>query len=992
MVEKANHALFDEASRLQRDLKTALDMQTSSFAAAAKDREQLYSDTARSAETYAQEMQVVIDHVKRSDARTAAAEKRSQDLEAQVRNLEKMLQAHVARQQPALQSVHAGLAQVTEQGHKLATQLVDLQDKSTSTMSTVNMRIAAMEQETAEHRSGLEQSLALWGKQKATNEMTGTRLGDIERNIREVTMQVDAKLLSTVSGSTQALAQRVDRVATEAQEGLRDAVARLEAALESGRRESAKLGDTVGRRQGQLEESFRALDGGLRSELQKNMAQISGTVAAVSQRVQQTTVQLIAEKETREAAVGQVAGAYATAQDSLHTKNLQLEAGLEAISTALAREAAASKESQVRHAEILEKLADSTSQRFEELRNDWDMRSEREQTKLRGEITALKSATEGVVLQLDTGSKLLERELSSTRASLTHVINAEIRSRQRKEEKLQDDLSKLNEQDTAQHYEATRSVDQLAVITTKVCDELQRKIEGGLSEQKELLTTLHTNTESRLEQVVKHIGQTESSVTENLIGIQDNVEQERHYASKSVANLEKRTVRQVELLEKKVDMMPLQIHDALQQLQLLKSEMMARLDHDGQEAATAMDQVHLAISRKADAVALDRTVEAVRSRLGHAEEKTLEVESEVKKISHENSRPSASGMADQFKIEDLSSRIRSLEDNMIQCMEHLADQFETRSPSEPSPRRRRVSPGPPASMPSWALDSFGEDHGDDDDHSQPDDHDDENAEHPEHALPTVIEETEEDDDQDEGEVGGEDDESETNQSDDEQRIVDVDPRDPYSGDDVAAYGDGDLSAVLEETEPEEGVESSSAGGTLASIAETTAHDSEDFTGARQVNGDTCEGDDMSTPLPESHVAGGTAEETDGDVLMEESNAAEAQDDETTDVVLGTDSGEADQSHGELTDATDNTVEAADVGTTDDEASAADAERAGLWRQEVERRRNEVDDDISREASTDNGPAFSADENLDDPRVPVSENEDLSFVSHGSLDGPKYGQE
>jgi hypothetical protein len=56
-------------------------------------------------------------------------------------------------------------------------------------------------------------------------------------------------------------------------------------------------------------------------------------------------------------------------------------------------------------------------------------------------------------------------------------------------------------QDTAQHFEATSSVDQLAEITTKVCDELQRKIESGLSEQKELLNNLHTSTQTRLEQV-----------------------------------------------------------------------------------------------------------------------------------------------------------------------------------------------------------------------------------------------------------------------------------------------------------------------------------------------------------------------------------------------------------------------------------------------------------------------------------------------------------
>lgn len=85
VVEKANHALFDEAvrlppvpasslrtllcvelifalsrtqSRLQGDLKSALDMQAASFAAATNERNTLKSETARNSETYAQEMQV----------------------------------------------------------------------------------------------------------------------------------------------------------------------------------------------------------------------------------------------------------------------------------------------------------------------------------------------------------------------------------------------------------------------------------------------------------------------------------------------------------------------------------------------------------------------------------------------------------------------------------------------------------------------------------------------------------------------------------------------------------------------------------------------------------------------------------------------------------------------------------------------------------------------------------------------------------------------
>ena len=67
-------------SRLQSDLKAALDMQVSAAAQAAKERAQIKADAMARCDalavTYSQEMQVVIDHVKKTDARASAAEQR----------------------------------------------------------------------------------------------------------------------------------------------------------------------------------------------------------------------------------------------------------------------------------------------------------------------------------------------------------------------------------------------------------------------------------------------------------------------------------------------------------------------------------------------------------------------------------------------------------------------------------------------------------------------------------------------------------------------------------------------------------------------------------------------------------------------------------------------------------------------------------------------------------------------------------------------------
>jgi hypothetical protein len=276
--------------------------------------------------------------------------------------------------------------------------------------------------------------------------MIGLRQAGMDRNIRDVVAQLDTKLLSTVAGSAQALSQRIDQAAHDSREAIREVVGRVDANLEANRHEAEQAQEVLRRQLAQVQPSVHTVEGSLRTELKQIAAEMSTAIATTSSRAQQVAAQLAAEVQARERAFAQLAVSTTATHEAGAARSQRLEGGLSALSAQMVKESDDASTALVKQTEVVERLADSTSHRLADLRSEWDMRSEQQQSQLNGEIATLKGATDAVVAQLDQGSQLLERELATTRDTLSTVIDAEIRSRQRKEEKMQEDLMKLNEQ------------------------------------------------------------------------------------------------------------------------------------------------------------------------------------------------------------------------------------------------------------------------------------------------------------------------------------------------------------------------------------------------------------------------------------------------------------------------------------------------------------------------------------------------------------------
>lgn len=71
--------------------------------------------------------------------------------------------------------------------------------------------------------------------------------------------------------------------------------------------------------------------------------------------------------------------------------------------------------------------------------------------------------------------------------------------------------------------------------------------QAGLTEQKQLLSRLETETDHRLSQVVDHLGKFETDTSHSVSGLSGEVDSTRRHAERHVTSLEDRTARQLQV-------------------------------------------------------------------------------------------------------------------------------------------------------------------------------------------------------------------------------------------------------------------------------------------------------------------------------------------------------------------------------------------------------------------------------------------------------------
>jgi hypothetical protein len=289
-------------------------------------------------------------------------------------------------------------------------------------------RCHALDQQVAELQRALERNAARWARQEEAAAAAAARQTELERALRDMASQFDAKLLSTVATAAQAASARTDAVAAGARDALQRAVARVEEGVEINRVAAAEARDVLGHKVAAAEEKVREVAATLRAEMHDTHGRLAAALAATSQRAQQAAAAVAAETLARDRAVGQLAAAASAAQQGGLARIDALEKGLSVLSARQAAESEIARATHVRSAEVIERLSETTAQRFSDLRAEWDMRAASQRAEISGDVTKLKVATEAVVDQLDQGSRLLERELGSTRDALAQVTTTSAHS------------------------------------------------------------------------------------------------------------------------------------------------------------------------------------------------------------------------------------------------------------------------------------------------------------------------------------------------------------------------------------------------------------------------------------------------------------------------------------------------------------------------------------------------------------------------------------
>ena len=280
----------------------------------------------------------------------------------------------------------------------------------------------------------------------------------------------------------------------------------------------------------------------------------------------------------------------------------------------------------------LARFAAAAADDLEAHRADSDRKIGRLKAEATQDLRTLQTATEESMLQLNHSSQLLEREIGTARQSLSQVIEAEIRSRVKQGNTLEVTLSELEDNFHERQRDTSSSVDRLAQLTAKVCDETQMQLQHGLADTRSQLERVQMDLTGRVGVVVSHLSKFEQDISATLSNLHTHGEDGKRHTDMAVLALQDRTMEHMKQLEGQVQAVPIHIQEAQNRVTSLRTEVYQKLNDREQEHGSEMDGIKLAIARKADAQVVDRKTTDLIARLRTFESKSIAVEDQVQRM------------------------------------------------------------------------------------------------------------------------------------------------------------------------------------------------------------------------------------------------------------------------------------------------------------------------------------------------------------------------
>eukprot|EP00041_Stephanoeca_diplocostata_P042464 m.10924 g.10924 ORF g.10924 m.10924 type:complete len:1052 (+) comp8100_c0_seq1:156-3311(+) len=606
VTEQANHALLDEAERLQADLKSMVQLHHDDAAEARAERDEL----AKSVREQRQSIDALLHTVAQLETRAQQAENRAQNADSAVADLRSALRSHLEQQTQTNTKMQSTLAAHQSKFDEVGTATRALQNDIGSRIQQHTQLIQTHQHELSKHANGIAATeSAQAGVAKA--------VGDAQRQITAVERN-NADRLASVEGNLRTAMQQISSKFEAATTQLANDVA-------DGRQEFQNGQSVLSQNITVLSEQTEAAHKTLRGEISSIADMATTGLGASAAHANKIEAALVTEAKVRSTENITVAGRLAEFMRTSIARMAAAEQTLHTQGAALAVESRDRHDADTAQAAALDRTTQSVSTQITQLKVDMDAHVQQQRHELNNEIMALKDVTEKSLVQLEKSSAILERELTAVRTTIVQIIDAEIRSRQRTDKDLEQNIDQLGKTGDAHYLDTSTRMEKLAGMTSTICNQLQSAIQGGLTEQKQLLSRLETETDARLSQVVEHLGKFETDTSHSVSGLSGEVDSTRRHAERHVTSLEDRTARQLQALQQRLDMVPLQIDEALRKIALVHTEMQGRMERDANERASEMDAVQLAIARKADCKLLDKTADQLKSRLQSTEEKTVEI-------------------------------------------------------------------------------------------------------------------------------------------------------------------------------------------------------------------------------------------------------------------------------------------------------------------------------------------------------------------------------